>query len=126
MSRRKKSSKSFDNSVNTHHLLYYRRNYQKSSANALRRHWYCVVPIRKDLHQEIHALTDGVPIPRKLSVEGILFQLDLLEKYGGIHPYDPIEKRLQVLIALTECSEQPTCDALKKQLEIVDRFNKPS
>ena len=78
------------------------------------------------MHQEIHALTDGVPIPQKFNVEGILFQLELLERYGGIHPYDPIEKRLQVLIALTECSEQPTCDALKKQLEICDRFNKPS
>ena len=126
MSKRKKRSKSFDNTVDNHHLFISRRSYQKSSANKLRRHWYCVVPIRKDLHREIHALAGEVPIPKKNNVDGILFQLGLLEKFGGINPQDSIEKRLQVLIALTECSSQKTCDALKKQLEICDRFNKPS
>lgn len=126
MSKRKKHAKSYDNTVDSHHLFFFRRVWQRTSANKLRRHWYCVVPIKRDLHSEIHALSEGVPVPRKLNVEGILFQLDLLERYGGIHPNDPIEKRLKVLIALTNCSEQETCNALKKQLEICDRFNKPS
>lgn len=122
MSRRKKGSKTHDNTVDMHHIFFSRRTYQKSSANVLRRHWYCVVPIKKSLHQELHALVEPVPVPRKFNVEGILNQLDILEKYGGIHPYDPVNKRLRVLIALTDCSEQETCEALKKQLEIVDRF----
>lgn len=53
-----------------------------------------------------------------------MFHLEYLEKYGAIGPDDPIEKRLTVLIALFECIEQPTADALKEQLRLVHEFKK--
>ena len=125
--KRKKAKKlQYNGTVDNHHLLFYRRLWIKSSASVLRRHWYCIVPIAKSLHSEIHARVKGVPVPKKVNVEGVMFQLNLLERFGAIHPYDPIERRLKILIALFECSEQPTADALKHQLEICDRFNKPS
>lgn len=65
-----------------------------------------------------------IPPPSQDGAKNALWHLQYLEKYGGISPNDPIEKRLMVLIALFECSEQPTCDALKKQLSIVCEYKK--
>ena len=89
--------------------------------------WYNRVYIPRDtLHREIHAYIAWVPVPRAISLRSAMEQLRMLEKYGGIKDTDPIEKRLKVLIALFECSEDPTANALKEQLRIVERFNKPS
>ena len=46
-------------------------------------------------------------------------QVLMLEGYGALHKSDSIEKRIQLLIALFECSDQPTTKALKRQLEVV-------
>lgn len=64
----------------------------------------------------------SIPVPRYHSAKSALEQLGYLEKYGGISKKDPIEKRLKVLIALFECIEDNTSNALKIQLEIVNRF----
>ena len=86
-------------------------------------HWYCKVYIPRDtLHREIHAHISGVPVPKYANIKSVMEQLRMLEYYEAIKDTDNIEKRLNVLIALFECSEGPTADALKKQLEIVHRF----
>ena len=91
-------------------------------------HWYCSVLIpRETLHREIHHFIGSVPVPRSSSIKIVLRQLDFLERYEAISKDDPIEKRLRVLIALFECIEDDTADALKCQLKIVNRFySKPS
>lgn len=110
-----------------HHLLWTRKSWKGGAIGQLRMHWYCRMPIPRDtLHKEIHHYIGSIPLPRYHSAKSALQQLEYLEKYGGISKDDPIEKRLKVLIALFECSEDCTADALKIQLAIVERFNKPS
>jgi hypothetical protein len=49
----------------------------------------------------------------------------MLESYGSLHKNDPIEKRLQLLIALFECADSQTTKALRRQLEVVYNIKKP-
>lgn len=103
----------------THHLLWYKKDYSKGWAKRLRDHWYCRVDIPRDtLHREIHNQVGYVPVPRVFIIKDALFQLNLLERFGGISPNDPIEKRLQVLMALFDCCEPATYNALLKQLDV--------
>ena len=46
----------------------------------------------------------------------------MLEHYGTLAHYDTMEKRLELLIALFDCVEQPTAEAFRKQLEIASEF----
>ena len=111
-----------------HHLLWTRKSWKGGAIGELRMYWYCRVAIPKEtLHREIHHHLKNVPVPRYQSAKSVLQQLGYLEKYGGISEKDPIEKRLKVLITLFECIEDDTTNALKMQLEIVNKFyNKPS
>lgn len=108
----------------THHLLWYKRDYSKGWAKRLRDHWYCRVDIPRDtLHKEIHNQVSYVPVPGACAIKDALFHLNLLERFGGIGPNDPIEKRLQVLMALFDCCEPATYNALKKQLDICNSLH---
>ena len=107
----------------THHLLWTKRSWNYGSLKALRTHWYCRVLIpRATLHQEIHHYIGSIPLPRQTSAREALNQLGYLEKYGGISPEDSIQKRLKVLIALFDCVDECTANALQIQLDIVNRF----
>lgn len=79
---------------------------------------------RDGIHRYIHTHLAYIPTPRELSVESVIFQLKCLEKHEVIGLEDPIERRLAILIALFECVEQPTADALKEQLRLVHEFKK--
>lgn len=106
-----------------HHIWYCRHDYNKGWAKALRTYWYCTVEIPKDtLHRRIHRDVSGVPVPSVQAIQGALFQLKMLEKFGAIHPYDNIEKRLYVLMALFECACPDTYNALKAQYLTVCKF----
>ena len=108
-----------------HHIFYCRHDYNKGWAKTLRTHWYCTVEIPKNtLHRRIHHEVERVPVPAAVNVQGALFQLNLLEKFGAIHPYDNIERRLMVLMAVFDCCEPETHKALKKQYDIVRKFYK--
>ena len=108
-----------------HHILWYKRDYNKGWAKRIRDHWYCSVEIPRDtLHRTIHYEVAHIPVPRVVSIKDALYQLQLLEQYGGIHHDDNIEKRLKVLMALFDCCEPATYNALKKQYEIVCEFYK--
>ena len=109
--------------TDTHHILWYRRNYSKGWAKKLRDHWYCKVEIPRDtLHRQIHYEVAHIPVPRVISMKGALEQLALLERFGGISRDDSIEKRLLVLMALFDCAEPKTYKALKEQYNVVCRF----
>jgi len=106
-----------------HHIFFQKRYWKGGLKGELRMHWYCRVYIPRDtLHRELHSLIMTIPVPRYCSIRSATEQLKMLEKYGAIKNTDPIDKRLRVFIALFECIEDPTADALKAQLEIVDRF----
>lgn len=110
----------------THHLCYQKRNWQGPALVALRDFWYCKAEIPKNtLHRKIHSMVKDVPPPKAINAKSALEQLRTLERYGVIHEEDPIERKLQVLIVLFECVDQPTADAFKKQLDIVHEFKKP-
>lgn len=103
----------------THHLLWYKREYSKGWAKRIRDHWYCRISIPRDtLHRKIHYEVAHIPVPRVLAIKDALFQLELLERFGGISKNDPIDKRLRVLMALFDCIEPKTYEALKKQYEV--------
>ena len=106
-----------------HHILWYKRDYSKGWAKRIRDHWYCTVEIPRDtLHRQIHYEVAHIPVPKVQSIKGALYQLELLEKFGGIHKEDPIDKRIMVLMALFDCVEPKTHEALKKQYEIACKF----
>ena len=109
--------------LDRHHIFYQRRKYGYGCLASLRLFSYCIVPIPKNtLHYEIHQSLSHVPVPKEVSTQDALYQLRMLKRYGAIKDEDPIELRLKVLIALFECCDQPTADALKKQLDIVNKF----
>lgn len=106
-----------------HHLFWIKTDYNRGWAKTLRTHWYCRVSIPKEtLHRKIHFEVFRVPVPRGENAKQAVAQLNLLEKYGAIHPYDNIEKRLNVLMSLFECCEPETYKALKTQYDIVRKF----
>lgn len=125
---RSKKSYSPDSSFkDKHHILFQRKSWSGGYKGELRRYWYCGAFIPKNtLHHYIHEELSRVPVPRESSCKEVLYHLRLLNKQGVIHEEDSIQKKLRVLIALFDCIEQPTADALRKQLEIVDRYYKPS
>ena len=116
------------NGKDCHHIFFQKRHWKGGLKNELRMYWYCRVYIpRNTLHREIHAYLATIPVPKGTNIRSALTQLRELEKYGAISETDNIEKRLKVLIALFECAEDPTANALKVQLEIVQKFySKPS
>lgn len=110
-----------------HHLLWYKREYSKGWAKRIRDHWYCRVDIPRDtLHREIHNQVVHIPVPKVLSIKDALYQLELLERFGGISKDDDIEKRLKVLMALFDCCEPATHRALEKQYQVVCEYQKTS
>ena len=113
------------NSSNSHHLLWQRRKWDRGDLRVLRSHPYCIVEIPANtLHRQIHEHLRQIPPPSQDNAKRVLWHLKYLQDRGGISDRDSLEKRLKVLIALFDCSEQPTADALRKQLEIVCEFNK--
>lgn len=120
--RRKRNKLGYD----THHIFFQKRRWDHGVLKILRNHWYCKIKLPKEtLHKQIHDKIKTVPVAHELSVACALEQISILEKRGAIAPDDSIEQRLVLLIALFECIEEKTADALKKQLEIVREFKGP-
>lgn len=114
---------SSSNKCKDRHHIFFQKRYYTGVLAEFRKYAYCVVLIPKNtLHHQIHTEISNVPVPKVANVKNALAQLRALYRYGAISDDDGIEKRLKVLIALFECIEQPTADALKKQLDIVHRF----
>ena len=108
-----------------HHLCYQRNKWSRGALSALRDYWYCKVSIPRDtLHKRIHLEVPGVPPPQDKSAKSALEQLGYLEQYGSITEFDSIERRLDVLAALFDCSDQETADAFRAQIEVVRKFKK--
>ena len=63
-----------------------------------------------------------MPVPKDINALRALEQLRLLERYGAISDSDSFERRLQLLAALFDCTEQPTADAFRRQAKIVRDF----
>ena len=107
-----------------HHLLWTGRKWGCGYLASLRQYWYCKIAIPRDtLHHYIHENIASIPTPRPQSAKDALEQLKYLERYGAIHDEDSIEKRLELLIALFECIEPRTTEALRRELQIVHEFN---
>lgn len=116
-----------DKLYDTHHIFFPRKSYTEDPWDILRNFYYCKITIPKyTIHDEIHETIPSIPPPDNFSAIRVLDGLLLLRKQGGIADDDPAEKRLKVLIALFDCSNQPTADALRQQLEIVQKYNKKS
>jgi len=106
-----------------HHICFVRRKWNGGSVGELRRFHYCILSIpRATLHRAIHENLAYIPVPRDSSAKEALAELRSLEKYGAISDDDSLEKRLNLLAALFDCTEQPTADGFRKQLEIVREF----
>lgn len=125
--RRRARVKQRDKLYDTHHIFFPRKSYEKDPWDVLRSFYYCKITIPKyTIHDEIHETISSIPPPDNFSAIRALSSLLLLRRQGGIAEDDPAEKRLKVLIALFDCSNQPTADALRQQLEIVQKYNKKS
>lgn len=125
--RRKSQKQVVPKHLDTHHLCFMKKRWNYGELVALRNFWYCKAEIPKNtLHHYIHQEMNCVPPPKPHNAREALDQLRTLEKFGAIRESDDIKARLKVLIALFDCIEQPTADAFKKQLEIVNKFQNPS
>jgi len=123
--RNTKATRQKTNARDTHHLCYQRNKWRKGYVRELRDYWYCRISIPRDtLHRFIHLNLPDIPAPQSSSAKEALEQLGYLEKYGSITEFDSIERRLELLAALFDCSDQATADAFRKQLEIVREFKK--
>lgn len=121
--RHKKAKKVNYNAVDRHHLCWTKREWRSGYLLDLRLHPYCVVLIPRDtLHHKLHTKMKHVPPPKPRSVKNALYHLDLLYQAGAINYDDPIEKRLKLLAALFDCTDQPTADAFRKQLKIICEY----
>lgn len=108
-----------------HHILWPQHDWNKGYAKQLRDHWYMIVPVPMNtLHHKIHHNIMRIPVPRGICAKDALFQLEMLDKHGALHPYDNIEKRLMVIMALFDCCEPATYAALEEQMNIVRKFYK--
>lgn len=125
--RRSKAPRKVTSSYDRHHLLWQERYWARGSLLELRRYHYCIILLQRDtFHRFIHMNMAGIPAPTEKNAKIVLDELRALENYGAISDDDPIEKRLVVLASLFDCSEQPTADALRRQLQTVYRFkNEP-
>lgn len=111
-------------SEDKHHICYTRKKWKVGKLRCVRIHQYCVIRLPRELHENVHAVVPEVPTPRGDTAGYVKEQLDYLLDFGAISINDSFEKRLSVLIALFECIEQPTADALKKQLQLAHEFYK--
>lgn len=109
---------------NHHHLLWPRAKWKKGYIKRLRENAYCRILIPQyTVHKEIHETIREIPLPRETSAKYVIERLQELEHYGGISNKDPLEKRLLVLIALFDYIEPDTTEALRRQLNVVRRYN---
>lgn len=72
----------------------------------------------------IHLEVPDIPAPKDSSAKSALEQLEFLEKFSAISEYDSIERRLELLASLFDCSDQETADAFREQIRIVHEFKK--
>lgn len=122
---RRKSSPPVSRVRDKHHLCYQRKKWGRGALASFRDYWYCRMYIPRDtLHKMIHLEVPNVPPPSESSARAALEQLGYLEQYGSITEFDSLERRLDLLAALFDCSDQPTADAFRAQLEVVRKFKK--
>lgn len=121
--RNKRVRRQINNTHDRHHLCWTRRKWGTGYLCQLRLHHYCIVAIPRDtLHRYIHSEMCFIPIPEQNSAKFALEHLGYLESVGAISDNDPIEKRLKVLAALFDCTDQKTADAFREQLRIVSAY----
>lgn len=120
-----KHSRKITDAVDRHHLLWPHGSWDFGALSILRENPYCVCMIRRDtLHHTIHEKMCCIPAPRVRSAHYALEQIEYLMRVGAIKVDDPIEEKLDLLINLFDYIEPATTEALRKQLKIVDKFNK--
>ena len=71
------------------------------------------------MHQKIHEWVTDIPAPSEDNAWEAINTLKALRTYNAISYEDTLGKRLTVLISIFDCIEQPTADALRKQLDIL-------
>lgn len=111
------------NGINTHHLLYPKKNWDSGYRKKLRDHPYTRVDIPCDsLHKEIHKKIFEIPIAREEICEEVYKTLtDLLNRKVITLADDPI-KKLLVLTDLFEERYSYTARKLKLQNGVIIEF----
>ena len=123
--KRKRKHNVTNNARDRHHLCYQSRKWQRGNLRLLRDYWYCKISIPRDtLHRKIHLELSDIPAPKDSSAKSALEQLEQLEAFSVISEFDSLERRLDLLAALFDCSDQATADAFREQLRIVREFKK--
>ena len=114
-------------SKDRHHIWYQGRHYNSGALARLRNYWYSVVMIpREPVHKIIHEYIGDIPVPSEENAQKLLDALHIMSNLGMISESDKIERRLLVFIDLLDHTEQPTVEALEKQLSIIRKFyNRP-
>ena len=110
--------------LNTHHILYCRRNWNKGYAQKLRSHPYAKIELDKEKHDKIHHFIFNVPVPNE---EECMLAYELLNaelSLGLISLDDSAEDRILFFLCQFAFIED-THEALEKQLKIVRGYGCP-
>ena len=109
--------------LDNHHLLYQKRHWNKGWAQLLRNHWYMqkMIPM-ETLHREIHSKIHDIPTPNGKECRIAYEKLEELDAAGMLSDYDPIEKRLDILIDLWKEGCPATVAILEWQKQVVAKF----
>lgn len=120
-SRKRKKKRYINTNIHdTHHLCYQQKQWQRGNLRKLKDYWYCKVKINRDtLHKYIHNNLGNITPPQDSSAKAALEQLEYLAKYSAISEFDSIERRLDILAALFDCSDQQTANDFREQLRLI-------
>lgn len=113
--------------TNNHHILFCRRTWNKGGAKALRNHWYMQVEIpMHGLHEPIHQILNGVPVPSGRRCAEALEEIKHLEQVGALKNNATIVTRINVLLCVWEGlpDMQATCSALRLQKALAEDYYK--
>lgn len=107
-----------------HHLCFPRKGWVSENRLRLRRMHYCIVVLKKRLHNRIHMEIGVVSIPPDEVAGEVADKLEAMLISGEISCQDPPEDRLRVLAKLFEEKATWTANALYEQARIIDEYNR--
>ena len=110
---------------NKHHLLWIHKNWSSGYARQLRDCPYFIVSIPANTeHRYIHSNMNGIPVPSGRSCKKAFEQIEILYKHGAIKETDTIQQRLERLIFILDYIEPETVKALRKQLKLINTWER--
>lgn len=111
--------------INTHHILWQKRHWDRGWALRLRNHPYCKIDIPKDtLHRFIHESVIDIPVPTGPECKNAYIAITSWIDGGFASMDDDLSERCRKIAMCFRASSPSTYNALIKQKQIADEYKK--